>query len=80
MDIQQTMKAFKAEVDQRLERHFDQVIVEAEKKDVMTAEGLAYVKRFALAGGKRLRAALLYYGYVAGGGTDMERARQVLGG
>ena len=77
MDISQTMKAFKTEVDLELGRHFDRVTEEAAKKDPATAESLEYVKRFALAGGKRLRAALLYYGYIAGGGTDLVRARRV---
>ncbi|MEI8104089.1 MAG: polyprenyl synthetase family protein [Candidatus Moraniibacteriota bacterium] len=72
MDIQQTLKEFKADIDVRLETYFDRMIAEIREKDPMMAEHLAYVKRYTLAGGKRLRSALVYYGYVAAGGKDTE--------
>ena len=72
MHIQQTLKEFKADIDVRLEKYFDRMITEIREKDPMMAEHLAYVKRYTLAGGKGLRSALVYYGYVAAGGKDRE--------
>jgi geranylgeranyl diphosphate synthase type I len=72
MDIHQTLKAFKTDIDGRLERYFDRIIAETREKDEMMAEHLGYVRRYTLAGGKRLRSALMYYGYLASGGTERE--------
>ncbi len=72
MDIQHTLKEFKTDIDLRLERYFDRIIAETRERDEMMAEHLGYVKRYTLAGGKRLRSALMYYGYLAAGGTDRE--------
>lgn len=73
MNIQEEMKVFKDRVDREMEIYFDRVITEATKKDVFITDALRYVKQFSLSGGKRLRAAFMYYGYRAAGGTDMDR-------
>lgn len=72
--IREALADFKSKIDRELEAYFDQAIAEAKEYDSFTAEGLGYAKRFALAGGKRLRGALFYYGYIAGGGTEREKA------
>ncbi len=73
MDIQTELGNFKARIDREIERYLDCVIEETMKRDFFMAETLRHVRRLVLAGGKRLRAAFLYYGYLAGGGTDRER-------
>lgn len=73
-NIRETLSDFKTWMDAELEVYFDQAIAEARKHDVFIADGLEYAKRFALAGGKRLRGALFFHGYLAGGGTDRENA------
>lgn len=74
MTIQERLADFKVRIDRELSEYFDQAIEETGKHDALTADGLAYAKKFALAGGKRLRAALFYHGYIAGGGTEREDA------
>lgn len=72
MAFKETLVCFQKEINPRIERYFDQVIAEAKKEDVFIAEALEAVKDITLSGGKRLRAAGMYYGYIAFGGTDRE--------
>lgn len=71
-----TLKQFKSEIDQDIAKALDESIVGAEDRDAFVADALREVKHFTLAGGKRLRAAFMYYGYLAAGGTDIERMRK----
>lgn len=73
MDIQATLKAFKQELDPRIEAYFDRMLVEAKRDDDLVHEALGHVKTMTLSGGKRLRPAFMYYGYLAAGGTDRAR-------
>lgn len=73
MNIQSELGDFKVKVDREIEKYLDQVIEETSQRDLFMAEALRYVKMLILAGGKRLRAAFMYYGYLAGGGMDRER-------
>lgn len=70
------LKQFKSEIDKDIASAFDEAISGAERQDVFVADALREVKQFTLAGGKRLRAAFMYYGYCAAGGTDPERMRK----
>ena len=70
MPFKETLAKFQEEVNPLIARYFDQVITEAKKEDVFVAEALEAVKDIMMSGGKRLRAAGMYYGYLAGGGTD----------
>lgn len=73
MDIRSELAEFKREIDREMEVYLNRVLEEVGKRDPFIAEALRYVKRLALSGGKRLRAAFMYYGYRAGGGDDRER-------
>ena len=73
MDIQFTLKEFKARLDPKIEAYFERMLVEAKKDDDLVHEALGHVKTMTLSGGKRLRPAFMYYGYLAAGGTDRER-------
>lgn len=70
MAFKETLANFQEEINPFLVRYFDQVIAEAKKEDAFIAEALEAVREITLRGGKRLRAAGMYYGYLAGGGED----------
>jgi geranylgeranyl diphosphate synthase type I len=72
MDFQETLAHFQQQINPFIVRYFDQVIAEARKEDAFIADALETVKDIMMSGGKRLRAAGMYYGYLAGGGTDRE--------
>lgn len=71
--VMETLKRFKKEIDPLLADYFDEAILEAKKENVFVAGALKQVKRIVLGGGKRLRAALMCYGYLAAGGKDWEK-------
>lgn len=73
MDIQATLKAFKQELDPRIEAYFDRALDGSKREDDLVHEALGHVKTMMLSGGKRLRPAFMYYGYLAAGGTDRDR-------
>ena len=73
MDVQAELLHFKTRVDREIAIFLDRVIEETAKHDRFMTEALRYVKTLVLSGGKRLRAAFMYYGYVAAGGEDRER-------
>lgn len=73
MNIQKALNDFKKEIDIEIENHLDKAIKEAKKRDALITDALGYVKTFTLSGGKRLRAALMYYGYLATGGKEKKK-------
>lgn len=73
MDVQKTLQDFKARLDPEIATYFDKALVEARKEDALVTEALEHVRTITLAGGKRLRPAFMYYGYLAAGGRDEER-------
>ncbi len=73
MDISTELEGFKARIDPRIAAYFDSVIEQSRKEDALIEEALLAVKGLALAGGKRLRPAFMYYAYLACGGKDLDR-------
>lgn len=73
MNFQQTLRGLKTAIDKELEHHFNIAIAEAQKKDLLIAEALEHTKTIALAGGKRIRGALLYWAYFGLGGKDKKK-------
>ncbi|MFC1756499.1 polyprenyl synthetase family protein [Patescibacteria group bacterium] len=73
VDTQKVLEDFRKKINIEIAKHLDKAISEAKKKDVLITDALRYVKKFTLAGGKRLRAALMYYGYLAVDGKDKQR-------
>lgn len=67
------LKDFKRRIDPEIGRFFDKSIKAATEKDYFIAEALRYVKKLTLAGGKRLRPAFIYYGYLASGGKEKKK-------
>ncbi len=73
MEIQAELKHFKSRLDPLIEEFFASIIAGMEKEDNLVAEAIGHVRTIVLSGGKRLRSAFMYYGYLGAGGTDEER-------
>lgn len=73
MEIKAFLTDFKREIDREIESYFNNVIKETSKHDFLMTEALKNVKELVLAGGKRLRPALMYYGYLAAGGKEKKK-------
>lgn len=79
MIIEQELKKFKIAFDVELEKYLDQKIVQARKISPWAVDFVKDLKKYMLAGGggKRIRPALMYFGYLAFGGKkrkDMIKA------
>lgn len=73
MEIKEELKSFKARLDPLIDEYFDSVLKDGMREDDLVAEALNHARAIVLSGGKRLRAAFMYYGYIAGGGTETEK-------
>ena len=76
-DFGRYLGAYKQQIDKELERHFNKLIQETEKEDRLMAESLRQVKKIALAGGKRIRGALLMVAYFGAGGKEKRKILKV---
>ena len=72
-DAKTGLESFRERINPILREHFDTVIAETAKEDELVAGALTEVRDIILAGGKRLRAAMMCAGYFAAGGTDEDR-------
>ena len=72
-DAKTGLSGFRERLNPLLSAHLDEAITEAQREDELMAEALTQTKALMLAGGKRLRAALMCAGYFAAGGEDEER-------
>ncbi len=68
-----TLEKFKKAIDREIKEYLDKVIQETKKKDPLMADAVKYVKKFVLAGGKRMRPAFMYYGYIAASDKEKEK-------
>ncbi len=73
LKVEKTLADFKKKIDKEIEKYFNIVIKETVQRDALMAEAVKYVKRTVLAGGKRLRPAFMYYGYLAVSGKEKEK-------
>jgi geranylgeranyl diphosphate synthase type I len=73
MDAKIALVEYKKKVDLEMEAYFARVIAETEKVDRNIAAALKYVRKITMSGGKRARAAFMYYGYLAAGGTEKKK-------
>lgn len=73
MQIQEELKSFKARLDPLIDAYFDTVLKDGMKEDDLVAEALNHARAIVLSGGKRLRSAFMYYGYMGAGGTETEK-------
>ncbi len=72
MDVKKELLNFKETVDKELEIFLDKVIEETESLDNFSALVLRDCKENILAGGKRVRPAMMYYGYLSADGKNCE--------
>jgi geranylgeranyl diphosphate synthase type I len=68
------LKKYKKRLDPFLKAYFSTKMRQAKKIDPLLVEMVEIIKRFVLSGGKRVRPALVYYGYLAAGGKEEEKA------
>jgi geranylgeranyl diphosphate synthase type I len=73
MDIKKFFEGFKKQIDNELNAYLDDKIREAEREDLFVANLAKQTKKIILSGGKRLRPAFMYWGYIAGGGKDRKK-------
>jgi len=73
MDAIKELSIFKKKVDVEIEKYLDQAIEETCKADADMGDALKHVKKIVMAGGKRARPALMYYGYLAVGGKELQK-------
>lgn len=74
MNALNDLKEFKIQIDKELKNFFVRKIVEAEKVSPDAKLMAELIADLTLRGGKRIRAALLYYSYLGFNGTDKEAA------
>jgi len=65
MDAKKELQNYKEKVDRRLAEYFAKRIKEAKKIDPLAVQAAKNIRDLTLAGGKRLRAAFMYWGYKA---------------
>jgi len=70
VDAKKTLVDFKAKVDPEVEAFFVRTIAETKKVDDNIAAALEHARKITTSGGKRARAAFMYYGYLAAGGKN----------
>lgn len=77
MNAKIELQLFKEKIEKLLEKYLTEQTEKAEKVSPYCGEMLNNVKDMTMRGGKRIRAAILYYSYLAFGGKDKERAMKV---
>ncbi len=70
MTAQEYLKEYKKKFQPFLKEYFKTKIKEAQKNHSLVEKALRMIADFTFAGGKRIRPALVYYGYLAAGGKD----------
>ncbi len=73
MDVIKTLADFKKKIDVEIADYLDEAIKKSEKEDFLITDALRHVKKLILSGGKRLRPALMYYGYIGAGGKEKKK-------
>lgn len=68
---------FKQAIDEQLSQYFDTIIDDISHEDPLLAKALLQTRKIALAGGKRIRGALLQTAYFGAGGKEKEKILQV---
>lgn len=73
MEAIELLKAYQKRIQPYLEEFFKEKLQQAKEIDPLAEEAVAIIRDFTLSGGKRVRPALMYYGYLAAGGDDREK-------
>jgi geranylgeranyl diphosphate synthase, type I len=70
MQAIELLKNYKKILDPELKKYFDRKIKQSRRVDPLAGEAVKMIADFTLASGKRIRPAMVYYGYLASGGKD----------
>lgn len=73
MQAVEMLKKYKKRVDPLMRGYFAEKIEQAKKIDPLAKEAVKMIADFTLSSGKRIRPALVYYGYLAAGGKEEEK-------
>ena len=71
------LKKFKEHFEPYLKAYFQKKLKQAGEIDIIAEETLRMIMDYTLAGGKRIRPAMFFYGYLASGGLEKEKALEV---
>lgn len=74
MDAKKELSQFKEILDKELKKYFSLKIAEAKKVSPFAGELMEHIADITMRGGKRIRAAILYYSYLAHGGKNKSKA------
>jgi len=77
MNFQKKLKELKVAINKELEYQLDSTIRDIQKEDVLMTEAFKHVKKIILAGGKRIRGALLCQAYFGLGGKEKKKILKV---
>lgn len=77
MDAIEMLKKYKKRFDPCLKDYFDKKIRKSKEVDFLASQAIKMIADFTLSGGKRIRPALVYYGYLASGGKDDQKILEV---
>ena len=72
MEAIELLRNYKTRVDKKLDTYFKKNSEKAKKINPLESEAIKYIKDFTLSGGKRLRPALMYYGFLGTGEKKSE--------
>jgi len=73
MNSEQELLEYKKILDRKIAGYFSEKIKKAEKINSLAVQAVKNIRDLTLAGGKRARAAFMYWGYKAAGGRDDEK-------
>ncbi len=73
MEAIKLLENYKNRLQPFLKNYFEGKLEKAESIDPLAEESVKFIRDFTLAGGKRIRPAVMYYAYLACGGEDEER-------
>lgn len=73
MDAIELLKNFRKKFEPVLREYFDEKMRQAGEIDSIAEEAVDMIRDYTMSGGKRIRPAVLYYGYLAVGGEDGEK-------
>jgi len=75
MNAKEYLKEYRDEINPLLKDYFREKRVSFKEVDPLAEEAVKVLERFTMSGGKRVRPAMVYYGYLLGGG-DIKRGRK----
>lgn len=73
MEAIDLLKNYQKRLAPYLKSFFDEKLKQANKIDPLAKEAVEMIADFVIAGGKRLRPALMYYGHLGAGGTNSDK-------